>query len=323
MKRILLLLCGALLFGCSKAPEKPAEAATAESKPVQLKRNEQGDVTVTITEEAQKRIELKTEDLKAAKHTPELTAYGVVLDPSSLITAQTEIATATVGLETSKKAAARAKSLFDQGENVARKTLESAEADLRSNEIKLKSLQEQIALEWGQKIAQLSAPELQSLITNLLANKVALARVDLPVGETISSESSAARISAIGGKWQSATVVSRATKVDAKTQGESFIVQCESAQLRPGAAVTALLQATGDVQNGVLVPDAAVVQFIGKAWVYVQSGTNAFTRAEISQRAPVDGGWFQTNGPKAGERVVTQGAQELLSEEQKSQISVD
>jgi hypothetical protein len=323
MKRILLLLCGALLFGCSKAPEKPAEAATAEAKPVQLKRDEKGDVTVTITDEAQKRIGLKTEELKAAHHTPELTAYGTVLDPSSLITAQTGIATTTIALETSKKAAARAKSLFDQGENVARKTLESAEADLRANEIKLKALQEQIVLEWGHKIAHLPTSEFQTFIANLLANRTVLARVDLPVGESLSADPTTAQITAIGGKWQPATILSRATKVDPKTQGEAFILQCESTELRPGAAVTALLPTNATTQNGVIIPDAAAVQFIGKTWAYVQTGTNAFTRAEISQRVPTDGGWFQTNGPKVGDRVVTQGAQELLSEEQKSQISID
>jgi multidrug efflux system membrane fusion protein len=321
--KLLLPLCIGLACGCSKSAEAPAGEKKAEAKAVEIKRGDNGDVTVTINDETQKRIELKVEELKVSQHTPELAAYGMVLDPAPLITAQNEIASTTVALETSRKAAERAKSLFDQGENVARKTLETAEADLKANQIKLKALQEQIALEWGPSISKLSTTELQTLLSNSIAGTTALARVDLPTGENTSNEPTAARISALGGKWQSAKILSRATKVDPKTQGEGFILQCASAQLKPGAAVSALLQTTGTAQSGAVVPQNAVVQFIGKAWTYVQSGTNAFTREEISLQVPVEGGWFETNGVKAGDHVVTQAAQELLSEEQRSQIVTD
>jgi multidrug efflux system membrane fusion protein len=323
---VLTVLCGALAFGCSKPADAPADKAVPEAKAVEVKRTEKGDVVVTVSDEAQKRIDLKLDELKPTRHEPELTAYGTVLDPAPLITAQNEIATIAVALETSKKAAARAKALFDQGENVARKTLESADADVKANEIKLKSFRQQIALDWGDGITKLSPTELQSLISDVLNSKLALVRVDVPTGEMISGELAAARISTLNStQWQTAKVISSAPKVDPKTQGQGFILQCSSAQLRPGAAVTALLQTAGTPQQGVIVPEAAMVQLIGKAWSYVQTGTNSFTRQEISLATPVDGGWFQisTNSLKAGDRVIVQGAQELLSEEQKAQISID
>jgi len=323
---LLALLCIALTFGCSKPSDKPAEAAAPEAKAVEIKRTENGNVVVTLNDEAQKRIGLKIAELKPAQHIPEVAAYGTVLDPASLITAQNEIATTTVALDTSKKAAARAKSLFDQGENVARKTLEAAEADVRANGLKFEAIRQQIALEWGQNISNLSSDDFQSLVKNLLENKTALARVDLPGGEIISGEPTAARISTLGAdQWQTAKIISRATKVDPKTQGEGFIVECESTQLRPGASISAFLQTTAAAQQGVSVPEAAVVQYVGKAWTYVATGTNSFTRTEISLQIPADGGWFQssTNSVKAGDRVIVQGAQELLSEEQKAQISID
>ncbi|MDB6057947.1 MAG: multidrug transporter [Verrucomicrobiales bacterium] len=329
-KRLLSLLCITLAVGCSKPADKPADKATEpaanETKPVVIKRDDKGSVVVTVSEEAQKRIDLKVEELKPAQHVPELAAYGTVLDPTTLITAQNEIAATTVALETSRKAATRAKSLFDQGENVARKTLETAEADVRANEIKLQSLQQQIALEWGQSISKLSANDLQTLINDVLASKTALARVELPSGETITGEPTAARVSTVNSEqWQTAKIVSRSTKVDPKTQGEAFLVECNSASLRPGASVTALLQTTKSAQQGVTVPESAVVLFVGKAWTYVATSTNAFTRTEISLQTPVDGGWFQssTNSVKAGDSIIVQGAQDLLSEEQKAQITID
>src|SRR5689334_3638708 len=98
----------ALICGCSKSAEAPAAESKSEPKPVEIKRAENGDVVVTVSDEAQKRIGLKVEPLKSAQHTPELTAYGTVLDPTPLITAQTEIATTMVAVDTSRKAAERA-----------------------------------------------------------------------------------------------------------------------------------------------------------------------------------------------------------------------
>lgn len=321
---LLTLLSVALVCGCSKTAEPPAAESKAQTKAVQMKRAENGDVVVSVSAEAQKRIGLKVEQLKPAQHTPELAAYGTVLDPTPLITAQTEIATTKIALDTSEKAAGRAKSLFEQGENVPRKTLESAQADLRANEIKLKALQAQMAVEWGPQISQLSSNDMHSLLKDLVFGETVLARVDLPIGQSISGELPAARLSALNASnWIDAKVVSRAPRVDPKTQGEGLIVECQSPQFKPGAAVTALVQTAGTPQSGVVVPEAAVVQFVGNAWTYVQSGTNSFTRQEISLQTPVDGGWFETNRVKPGDHVVTQGAQELLSEEQKSQISVE
>jgi hypothetical protein len=326
--KALTLLCIALACGCSKPADKAADAPAAdgkaEPKAVEIKRGENGEVLLTVSDEAQKRIGLKVEELTVTEHAAELTGYGTVLDPTALITAQSDMASIMVALETSRKAAARAKSLFDQGETVARKTLETAEADQRANEIKLKALQEQIALEWGQSIAKMPTNEIQDLISGVISGKTALARVELPAGETITGEPTGARVSTVNREqWIAAKVLSGATKVDPKTQGEAFVLRCESTQLHPGAAVTALLQTGTSQQQGVTVPDAGMVQFIGKAWTYVQSGTNAFTRQEISTQTPVQGGWFQTNGVKAGAHVIVQGAQELLSEEQKAQISID
>lgn len=321
---LLPLLSVALVCGCSKSAEAPAGESKAEAKAVEIKRAENGDVIVTINDEAQKRIGLNVEQLKAAQHTPEVTAYGTVLDPTPLMTAQAEIATTKVALNSAEQAAGRAKLLFEQGENVARKTLETAEADLRANEIKVKALQAQMAVEWGSQISQLSSNDMHTLLKSLVYGRTVLVRVELPAGQTISAGLTSARISSLNAtNWTEAKVVSTATKVDPKTQGEGLILECESSQLKPGAAVSALLQTTQTPQSGVIIPETAIVQFVGKAWTYVQSGTNAFTRKEISLQTPVDGGWFETKGIKAGDRVVTQGAQELVSEEQKSQITVD
>ena len=80
--------------------------------------------------------------------------------------------------------------------------------------------------------------------------------------------------------------------------------------------------ANGSRMQGVIVRAAAVVWWQGKAWIYVQKDTERFARREISTDTPVEDGWFVVNGLLPDDRIVTTGAQLLLSEELRSQIQI-
>ena len=73
---------------------------------------------------------------------------------------------------------------------------------------------------------------------------------------------------------------------------------------------------------GIFVPTAAVVQWQGLPWVYVQHGAAAYVRVRIDGSHPVPGGWITAMGVAAGDTIVVQGAQVLLSEEFRSRLSV-
>ena len=72
--------------------------------------------------------------------------------------------------------------------------------------------------------------------------------------------------------------------------------------------------------TGVAVPRSAVVQFNGVNWVYLQTGEETFRRVELQSGEPVDNGLFIRGGLNSGDKVVTIGAQQLLSEELKGQL---
>ncbi len=152
-----------------------------------------------------------------------------------------------------------------------------------------------------------------------------LARVDVPAGETIAGSVTAASIVPLG--YENRPVrgerISLAAAVDPKTQGQPFLfrVPDPSFALRPGLSVTAWLELPGLPRQGVILPRAAVVRQSGKTWVYVQTAADEFTRREVKLEEPGAEGWFTTS-LLAGSRVVTNGAQALLSEEFKSQIQV-
>jgi hypothetical protein len=67
--------------------------------------------------------------------------------------------------------------------------------------------------------------------------------------------------------------------------------------------------------KGLIVPTSAVVWSEGRAWVYKQTAPDHFTRCSVSTDVPAERGFFAAQGFSSGDKVVTQGAQALLSEE--------
>jgi len=63
------------------------------------------------------------------------------------------------------------------------------------------------------------------------------------------------------------------------------------------------------------VPTSAIVWSEGKAWVYQLTAPERFTRRSVPSAIPVEKGSLSNKDSLQGTRVVTQGAQSLLSEE--------
>ncbi len=74
---------------------------------------------------------------------------------------------------------------------------------------------------------------------------------------------------------------------------------------------------------GVVVPNSAVVWLDGRAWAYLQKDRERFIRQEVVTNHPGGKGWFVTKNFQAGDYVVVQGAQLLLSEEFRAQIKIE
>jgi len=100
----------------------------------------------------------------------------------------------------------------------------------------------------------------------------------------------------------------------------------------PGVPIVALVPAsqpggtgtTGADTSGaaVVVPDSAVVQWEGLAWAYRRRAPGRFERVRVATDRPVPGGWLTGPPLAAGDTVVLQGAEELLSEEFRARVTV-
>ena len=324
---VLLVLSATAGAAEKDADDKPAAAEKGEKAALpQLSRNTNGESVLILSPELQTRMGLGIAPVTAVERSPESKAYGAVMDPGPLVSLQGEMVLSDSSVASLKALAKRAKSLFDQDQNVSRKVMETAAADLQAAEIKAQNLHRQLTMDWGNVIGQLDESERRKLVEQLVAEKVVLARVDLPAGQSVVGLPVGARVSTLNDpQLLTATVVSGVSKIDPKTQGVGFLLKLEgnNVALRPGAAISALLQLPGVPTKGILVPNSAILRVTGKTWVWVVGAENAFSRREITLDIPTDKGWLSATGLSAGDKVVVEGGQLLLSEELKSQIQAD
>lgn len=279
---------------------------------------------VTLDKETQQRIGLQVESLTATNLSPELKGYGRVLDPAPLAALTAELLSAQAAAAASSQEVERLKTLSAQS-NASVRALQTAEATARRDQLLVQSARDRIALSWGKALAERN--DLETFARGLTFLESALVRIDLPAGQPWPSTPTTARLISMQSdeRPSEAEFFGASPNVDWQTQGQSFffLVKTNSPRLSPGAAVTAHLKVGGEAMSGVIVPRSAVLRHEDKAWVYLQTEEATFVRREIVVDRPLDRGWFVSAGLKAEDRLVTVGAQTLLSEERKAEIKAE
>jgi hypothetical protein len=291
-----------------------------------------GRTVVTLDALTRKRAGIAVETLHEAELQRQAAAAATVLPVQDLATMRAalvsdlaNIGKAQVAVDASRKEYGRLRALFEQNQNASQKSVEMAEAAVNTNRAALQEAQQELEVQkmasaesWGSVVAEWIAAGKPQL-DRVLRHQELLVEVTLQPDHPSAAPRSVA-LSAPGGHLVPAKYLSPYPRVDPRIQGISLLYQAGAYPgLEPGMNLVAHLAAGARVK-GVLLPRSAIVWWQGQAWVYVQTARAQFSREPVSTSDPVAAGYFETDGLKPGVRVVTRGAEELLTEEFRSQI---
>lgn len=326
------VLAATFLGACKDRPggdpddEDRVRTAPATPPPAQIS-FENGEVILTMDEQAQKRMGIEVTALAGSSNRPQADLPATVLSVQDLasfrnsyVAAVSQIEKSKVDIEVVRKQYARVKTLFESDQNISAKALESAEGNLRALETEQRAAEQQLSLQgslaeqqWGSVVAKWAmdgSPELD----RILSMHAVLIQVTFPFDQNYAAPKTI--LVEVPGRTRSeATLISAFPRVDPRIQGRSFLYAAPAQpDFTPGVNLVSHLT-VGNSTRGVVLPASAVVWSEGKAWAYLQTAARQFSRREVPTNSPVDAGYFVTLGFSAENKVVTKGAQSLLSEE--------
>jgi hypothetical protein len=230
---------------------------------------------------------------------------------------------------------ARLRELNLDDKNVSDKVLATAQADTKSDEAKVfaaessaKNIADTMRQAWGDTLTKLATDKTPSnLLQSLIDYKDVLIQITLPFDAAEPIENSYVMVAPTTASSHSvrAIYLSKSPMSNATIQGKTYFYHANTNILRAGMQVKINSLSNASKQTGVVIPATAVVWYAGKPWAYRKTGEDQFSRLPINTNIEVDNGWFYQASTKAdlsaGDQVVISGAQLLLSEEFKSQIT--
>ena len=304
--------------------------------------SKQGLAIITVNSAAQALSGIQTNALNASTHQGGISSYGNVIGIDSLIELRTRYLAAKADAQVISTSLARNKNEFTRlrelnldDKNVSDKVLAAALADTKSDEAKIlaaetsaKSIADSMRQAWGDSLSKLATDKnTTSLLQNLLDYKEVLIQITLPFDTAEPAVNSHVMITPTTSSSSTitATYLAHSPMSNATVQGKTYFYHASSDSLRAGMPVKVLSLSNAKKTAGVVIPNNAVVWYGGKPWVYRKISADQFSRLPIDTNTETENGWFYQSNLKgdltSGEQVVTSGAQLLLSEEFKSQIT--
>ena len=334
---VVAAIAGAAVWGyLSGTDERKGEAPVAAPQRVTMV---DGRAVVTLDAAARRDAGIETAKLAAVDFQRRLHGFGSVLELSAMGERARSWAEARARREGARARAAgsatvykRDQALIADGRSLSLAQLQAAEEAFSSDQAALAEAVEQeraeeqaAGREWGPVLGPaLWSARAQGGVAaaELLAGRSVLLRIVLPAGAIGGAAPPRAEARWAGGTAVEIALVSPAPRSDPALQGPAYFYSAPaSSGLVPGANVVAELP-VGAPQAGVLLPASAVVWWQGRAWVFLETEADRFTRTEIAgDRQTADGRVFAAGLPATAD-VVVQGAQMLLSEEFRAQIEV-
>lgn len=326
-------LVWALLARGKKSSDEETERQTAAPTHVTT---QGGFVVVTMKSDEQERNGIRTAQLEATSRRQELAGTAVILTVHDLINLRNEYVSASAqlqkakaSLDVSEREYERINGLYKDDRNASAKAVQAAQGAMQSDRVSVKAEEDAVFLQqsnvrqqWGETVAGWLISG-SSEFERIIRQQDLLLQITMPVGTSQSTAPASASLQTAQGKLLRARLVSPFPRLDSRIQSPSFLyITANQPGLTPGLNLGVLLP-SGPTVLGVIVPADSVVWWEGKAWAYLQLSPDQFSRREVPTLAPTSGGWFVQSTPKGafkpGDKLVINGAQQVLSEEFRSQ----
>ncbi|MCG5076708.1 metal transporter [Paraburkholderia tagetis] len=309
--------------------------ADAPSSPPPAVQTVSGETVVVVGPEAQRASHIEVAPLAAVTSQSGISAYATVIDLQPLFDLRNRLASAhaDVGTFTAQAASSRAqyqrsRALYADDRNISQKSLQDAQSAMQADDAKLQSarvtlngLDGAMRQQFGDALANAAAAPASKLFQRLLSGEAVVLRVTLPASFGMVPPERIA-VDTADGCAVPAQKLSASALADPTVQGSPWLYVADAAlpaNLRTSARVPTSSQAA----SGLLIPARAVVWYGGQTWAYVRTAQDRFTRRFVPAGSEGiregDHGFMVSAGFHAGDQIVTQGAQLLLSEELKPQ----
>lgn len=301
--------------------------------------NKDGITTITVSPATQAQSDITVTSIKSSSYQAGSSSYGNVIAIDGLLELRSKYMAAKADAEISRAALTRNKAEYNRlhelnldDKNVSDKVVGSALADLKSEEAKVaaaesiaKNVADTMRQTWGEPLAK-EAINNSALLQSFIDYKAVLIQVILPFDAPEPAINSSMNVSPTASPTHviKADYISRAPISNGAIQGKTYFYYAKTPDLRAGMQINALNVKSANTQNsksGVIIPNSAVVWYGGKPWVYRKMGMDQFYRLPINTDIEVENGWFYKGNLKPGDQLVTSGAQLLLSEEFKYEIT--
>ncbi|AJZ56716.1 metal ion efflux membrane fusion protein family protein [Paraburkholderia fungorum] len=310
-----------------------ASAQATPGQPVPTVQTVNGETVVVVAADVQRASHIDVAPLAAVTIRPSSDAYATVIDLQPLFDLRNRLATARADYETLRAQAGnsraqyeRSRVLFEDDRNISQKNLQDAGAVMQTDQAKLQAaesaqsgLEATMRQQFGDALTSAAMAPASNLFLRLLNGRAVVLRVTLPA-DYISAAPAHITIDTPDGQQVTAQMLSASPQGDPAVQGNPYFYASDRA-LPVGTRTSAHVSSSNSGTSGIAIPERAVVWYGGQRWVYVRTSPTRFTRRFVPAATTATGeqGLVASGGFHAGDQVVMDGAQLLLSEEMRPQ----
>lgn len=290
---------------------------------------------LVLSEKTQQLGGIGTEKLEMTELFIEYSAQGIVTNLAPLIEIRqrylnsvAQQSSANARFKESHSNLSRTQNLHDQ-DIVSSRRLQEQQAQWQTDKSQLdtstyiqSSILSQSYLEWGDVLTHWFTSLDDKKIRPYLTHSAQILQVTLPAGILLSDKTQQAWVHEHGNRDKAFPVqfVSDSPQIDLVTQGHRYFFSNVHHPIPYGSHLTVWLPNSNQKTAGFLIPKSAVIRHMGETFIFLKKENQQFIRQLLINSTNTPNGYFVTQGLNAGDEIVTQGAQTILSQQLKHQI---